>query len=142
MHGFLHDHIADMGEEEAGYALLLTILEDSVAAAAVDARHEDGVKTPESVADVGKFAVEHQLLGDIVEALAGLSLDGAESVPVEPVAVDQDGLPAGINAEIEAGRTVGPDQVQEALDCQHREEEDRTPPAVPANGDEQVEDYN
>ena len=115
MHGLLHDHVAHVGEEKAGDAFLFTVLENAIPAATVDAGHEDRIIAGQLIPQIIECAVVHQFFGDLVETAAGLSLYRTEPVFVLLVAVDQDGVLAWIQLEVEAVGPVGPYNVKDSV---------------------------
>ena len=130
----LHDDVAHMRQEEADDVLFLAVFRDTVSAAGVDAGDEDGLVAFQAVADgLEAVAVVLELLRNMVETFAGFSLDGAEALLVQVVAVDKDGLLRWIVAKIVGTGQIGPGSVYCQLHSKQGKKDPRVVPLVPSN---------
>ena len=125
MFGAPHDRVADTRQEEADDVRFNAVFQDFVPAFGVDPRHEDGFVTGEPVFDLRERTVELNLVDDAVEAFHRFADDGAEPVPTQRRAVNEDRPLLRVRPEIELVSDVRPDDVHDELDRQKEDEDER-----------------
>ena len=140
MRGLAHDDIADMGEEETGNALFLTVLQDAVADAAVDAGNKDSLESGELRLQLVKvFAGKLDFFLDFIKALGGLSVNAAQAAPVHVVPID-DNRPLGrIEAAIITVAIIREEDIQDQVQDGKREKEEGAVPLLPGNGRDKID---
>lgn len=139
MFGAPHDRVADARQEEADDVRFDAVFQDFVPAFGVDPRHEDGFVTGEPVFDLRERAVEPDLVDDPVEAFHRFADDGAEPVPAQRRAVNEDRPLLRIRPEKELVSDVRPDDVDDELDRQKEDEDERIVEPPPRRRDCGVE---
>lgn len=128
----LHDNITDVREEETGDPLFLAVLGDAVAAAGMDPRHEDCLVALQAVPDgLEAVAVVLEFFHDLIKPLGRLALDAAEALLVQFIAIDENGLLRGVELKIVPIGEIRPDGIQNQLQDQEDEEDQRVVPVLP-----------
>ena len=139
VYSLAHDNIPNMGEKEAGNALLLAVLQDAVADTAVDAGDKDGL-------EAGQFRFQLLKRGpgkpdfflDSVKALGGLPMNAAQAHSVYVVPIDNDGPLGRIEAAIITVSIIREEDIQDQVERGKRKKKKRTVPLLPGDGRDQI----
>lgn len=135
MHGLAHDDITDMGEEEAGNTLLLTVLQDAVSHTAVDAGDKDGIEAEELGLQLLKRGPgKPDFFLDSIKALGGLPMNAAKAVLVHVVPIDNHRPLGRIEAAIISVSIIREEDIQDQVEGRKREQTERAVPLLPGDG--------
>ena len=140
MYGLAHDNIPNMGEKEARNALVLAVLQDAVADAAIDAGDKDGL-------EAGQFRFQllkrgpgkPDFLFDAIEAFGGLPMNTAQAQLVHVVPIDNDGPLGRIEAAIISVSVIREEDIQDQVERGKREKKKRAVPLLPGDGRDQID---